>query len=42
MVCCGCMGVEMPAAVVEKILMEQYDWQKKHQERTGEAFHYKR
>ena len=30
------MGVEMPAAAVEKILAEQHNWEKERKERTGE------
>ena len=29
----------MPAAAVEKILVEQRDWMKDRSERTGEDFH---
>lgn len=41
-ICCSDMGVEMPAAAVEKILVEQRDWMKDRSERTGVDFHRKR
>lgn len=41
-ICCGDMGVEMPASAVEKILHEQHQWVKERKERTGKDFFHKR
>ena len=40
-ICCGDMGVEMPAAAVEKILEEQRDWVEDRKKRSGVEFNRK-